>query len=148
MTDILNGTYPPEQRQLQQQQQQYKERRHLAYFSNDFPVSITSATDKADCEGSDTNPDISCVTIASTVCGVLEDEDDPLEVRGTMIAGLQYAVESGDFPEQQSSPTQAPTPTPPPSLCIDFQCTFQCLYCFDFSLRSFLFVVVFVPHSN
>ena len=122
MTEILNGTYPPQniRRQLLSWQDQS---RQLAYFSNDFPVAITSVVDNEDCEGSDVNPEVMCATIASTVCAVLEDGDDPAEVRATMVAGLQYAVESGDFPEQEElPPTQAPTPVPLPTMCVDFQC--------------------------
>lgn len=120
MTEILDGTYPPQslRRQLLQEQS-----RQLAFFSEDYPVAINSVTDKADCEGSGVNPDVMCATIASTVCAVLEEGDDPAEVRATMVSGLQYAVESGDFPEQDDlPPTQAPTPTPLPTLCVDFQC--------------------------
>ena len=125
MTDILNGTYPPQRRQLEEQQQQG---RHLAYFSNDYPVSINSVIDKPEgCTGSESNPEIMCATISSTVCAVLEEGDDPTEVRAVMISGLQYAVKSGDFPEPEAlpptqAPTAAPTQAPLPTLCVDFQC--------------------------
>lgn len=71
--------------------------RRLAYYSDDYPVSINSVTDNPLCEGQAENPNIKCSIISSTVCVVLEDGDEPGEFRAFMIAGLREAVQTGEF---------------------------------------------------
>ena len=77
--------------------QRSSSRRHLAYYSDDYPVAINSVTDNPLCAGQDQNPDIKCAIISSTVCIVLEEGDNPSEVRALMIAGLREAVQTGEF---------------------------------------------------
>ena len=71
--------------------------RRLAYYTDDIPVAINSVTDNPLCAGSAQNPRIMCAIVSSTVCVVLEEGDDPTEVRALLIAGLRQAVDSGDF---------------------------------------------------
>ena len=86
---------PDSERHLRQRRRTM--RRRLAYYSDDYPVSINAVTDNPLCEGQAENPDIKCSIISSTVCVVLEDGDDPNEVRAFMIAGLRQAVQTGEF---------------------------------------------------
>ena len=71
--------------------------RKLFYYTDDIPVTINSVTDNPLCAGSAQNNQVMCAIVSSTVCVVLEEGDDPDEVRALMIAGLRQAVDSGDF---------------------------------------------------
>jgi hypothetical protein len=74
-----------------------QQQRKLAYYADILPVRIDSVTDNPLCAGSNENPSISCVIVASTVCVVLEDGDDQTLVRAQLVAGLREAVDSGEF---------------------------------------------------
>lgn len=71
--------------------------RRLAFYTDDIPVRINTVNDNPLCAGQPQNPNIRCAIVASTVCIVLEEDDDPSDVRALMIAGLRQAVDSGDF---------------------------------------------------
>ena len=74
-----------------------QEQRKLAYYADVLPVRIGSVTDNPLCAGSNDNPNVSCVIVASTVCVVLEDGDDQTLLRAQLVAGLREAVDSGEF---------------------------------------------------
>lgn len=94
---ITIGDFSVLGRRLVRQRMHHSMRRHLAYYSDDLPVTINAVTDNPLCEGQEENPDIQCAIISSTVCVVLEEDDDPAEVRALMIAGLREAVQTGEF---------------------------------------------------
>lgn len=71
--------------------------RRLAYYTDDIAATINSVTDNPLCAGSAQNSQIMCAIVSSTVCVVLEEDDNADEVRNLMIAGLRQAVDSGDF---------------------------------------------------
>ena len=79
------------------QRRRLRHQRKLAYYTDLVPAKINSVTDNPLCVGSAENPEIMCAIVSSTVCVVLEDDDDPEAVRALMIAGLRQAVDSGDF---------------------------------------------------
>jgi hypothetical protein len=120
--EILNGTYPPpstprrllNSRSLgplrtttsrtatitgtnMYQQPALHHHRRLAYFTDDIPVIINSVSDNPLCNGSEQNQEIRCSIVSSTVCVVLEEDDDPNVVRTILITGLRTAVDSGEF---------------------------------------------------
>ncbi|CAB9501886.1 expressed unknown protein [Seminavis robusta] len=87
----------PPQQSVSLQQHHHDGRRRLAYYTDDYPVIINTVSDNPLCNGSSQNQAVMCAIVSSTVCVVLEDGDDPEEVRNTLITGLRIAVDSGDF---------------------------------------------------
>ena len=72
--------------------------RRLVYYSDEFPVEITQIVESTICPGQTVGGDfINCAVVSSTVCVVLEEGDDPVEVRATIVNGLEEAFMNGDF---------------------------------------------------
>lgn len=72
--------------------------RRLVYYTDEFPVEITQIVDSNICPGLIGQEDfINCAVVSSTVCVVLEEGDDPIEVRATIVNGLEEAFMNGDF---------------------------------------------------
>lgn len=100
---MLNGTSCSQSRRLQYLREQqssflrHDSSRRLVYYSDEFPVQITQVVDSVTCPGSMMNDAIRCAVVSSTVCVVLEPGDDPVEIRQTIISGLQEAFQSGEF---------------------------------------------------
>jgi hypothetical protein len=71
--------------------------RRLVYYSDEFPVEITQIVDSTFCPGQIANDFINCAVVSSNVCVVLEEGDNPIEVRATIVDGLKQAFTNGDF---------------------------------------------------
>jgi hypothetical protein len=71
--------------------------RRLVYYSDEFPVEISQIVDSTFCVGQVANDFINCAVVSSNVCVVLEEGDNPIEVRATIVNGLNQAFMNGDF---------------------------------------------------
>ena len=68
-------------------------RRYLVYYTNDFPVTMDNVIDVTeDCPVGN-----NCLLIVSTITTVLEDGDDPVEVKNSIEAGIRESFTSGSF---------------------------------------------------
>lgn len=68
-------------------------KRRLAFFSDDFPVEISSILDSMFCA----TPTQACVVVSTTVCVVLEVVDNPDVVRMNLIQGFRDSIDGGGF---------------------------------------------------
>ena len=68
-------------------------KRRLAFFSDEFPVEISSILDSMFCA----TPTEPCVVVSTTVCVVLEAFDDPDVVRTNLIQGFRDSIDGGGF---------------------------------------------------
>jgi hypothetical protein len=75
--------------------------RNLVYYHDDYPVEITDMWDTRFCGGSEQIGE--CVVVDTTVCVVLEEGDDPAEVRQVLLRGFREAINNGDFGDAMPS---------------------------------------------
>jgi hypothetical protein len=75
--------------------------RRLVFYSDDYPVEIKMIVDRNNCPINDVNGTntLRCAIVSSTLCVVVEKDDNPLKIRETLMRGLAAAIESGEFEE-------------------------------------------------
>lgn len=111
--DILNTTYPrTEERQLRRNSLrhagdrnlvklnalhefslQHSKQRHLVFYTDEFPVTMDNVIDVTeDCPSGN-----NCLLIVSTITTVLEEGDDPDEVKKALEDGIKASFTDGSF---------------------------------------------------
>lgn len=70
-------------------------RRHLAYYTDAVPPTISSVIDNQFCEVEDES--ILCSIVDSTVCVYLEEGDSASEVKAQLLDGIKAAFQDGTF---------------------------------------------------
>lgn len=76
-------------------------RRYLVYYTDNFPVTMDNVIDVTeDCPVGN-----NCLLIVSTITTVLEDGDDPAEVKNSIEAGIRESFSSGSFYQNIPSDT-------------------------------------------
>ena len=73
----------------------HSRRRHLVFYSDDYPAEIIAILDDPSCLTSD--PSVLCALVSSQVFVVLEEGDDEDFIRMVLIDGLRDAINSGLF---------------------------------------------------
>jgi hypothetical protein len=69
--------------------------RQLVFYTDEYPVTIDAIIDNPFCSPS--NPVTLCAVVASTVCTLLEDGDDEVQIQTVLLAGIQMSIFNGDF---------------------------------------------------
>jgi hypothetical protein len=111
--DILNTTYPRTEKRrlrhnslshagdrnlaqlnnLHRYSHQHTNRRHLVFYTDEFPVTMDNVIDVTE----DCPVGSNCLLIVSTITTVLEDGDDPDEVKKTLEDGIKESFTDGSF---------------------------------------------------
>jgi hypothetical protein len=75
------------------------QRRRLVIFRDDVPATIQSISDAPLllCPGNSKEKNIRCTIVSSTVCLILNENDDESQVRNIVIQGLAEAIDNGEF---------------------------------------------------
>jgi len=98
MASILNATRSSRRlHYMRDATSSYDRLRRLVYYSDEFPAQITQIADSTTCPGSAVNDAVRCAVVSSSVCLVLEAGDDPVEIRRTIVDGMEEAFQSGNF---------------------------------------------------
>lgn len=76
--------------------------RRLVYYSDDYPVEVTRIVDRNNCPTNDIDGvnTLRCAIVSTTLCVVLEDGDDPVLIRRTLVTELGEAIEDGSFEDK------------------------------------------------
>lgn len=89
------GTGPAAATTTTMSQSSFGADRRLVFFTDDYPVVITSVSENFLCE-KDT-PTTECAIVSTTLCVLLEDGDDRQVVREGIIVGLDASLSDGSF---------------------------------------------------
>ena len=79
--------------------------RRLVYYTDENPVEITMIIDNPNCPANNENGQntIRCAIVSSRLCVVLEEGDNPIMIRNTLVNGLSDAIQKWRIPGQDSS---------------------------------------------
>ena len=73
--------------------------RRLVFYTDNYPVRITMISDRNNCPTNNINGTntLRCAVVSSSLCVVLETDDNPTMIRDTLLQGLAAAIENGEF---------------------------------------------------